>query len=135
MFPPGPVERHQDVLDQLVDSSGKLKTVNELDPQNNYIDTDKIAKFLGEFDRTFMDRSKPQGPDYLIIDNFVDTFSNLEKADLINALTETYILTSHLCDVEEDSAHARCDNLTWIQNLISHGDKTPGLREIAYAMT
>ena len=71
----------------------------------------------------------------MIIDNFVDTFTNLEKADLINALTETHKLTSHLCDEEEELAHARCDNLTWIQNLISHGDKTPALREIANAMT
>ena len=114
--------------------SGKLKTVNELDPQNNYIDNDNIARFLNEFDHTYMDRSKPKGPDYLIIDNFEDTFANLEKADLINALSEAQTLSKHSCEVDEDSVHARCDNLIWIQNLISRGDETPALRKIAIAM-
>ena len=89
VYVPYSEERHHDILDQQVEISGKLKTVNELDPQNNYIDNDNIAKFLGEFDHTYMDRSKPKGPDYLIIDNFEDTFENLEKADLINARSET----------------------------------------------
>ena len=44
------------------------------------------------------------------------------------------MLTKEYCDVDEDSAHARCDNLVWIQNLISRGDATPALRKIAYAM-
>ena len=60
-----------------MESAGLLKTVNELDPENNYIDSDNMAKFLSDFDRTFMDRSRPKRPDYLIIDNFVDAFSDL----------------------------------------------------------
>ena len=51
-----------------------LKTVNELDAENNYIDSNNLAQFLSDFDGTFMDRSRPKGPDYLIVDNFFDTF-------------------------------------------------------------
>ena len=76
-----------------MENAGKLTTINELDPENNYIDNDNIAKFLGDFDHTFMDRSRPKGPDYLIIDNFLDTFNNLEKADLINARSDVQGLT------------------------------------------
>ena len=54
--------------------SGKLKTIDELDPVENRIDEDNLTKFLNEFDHTYMDRSRPKGPDYLIIDNFVDIF-------------------------------------------------------------
>ena len=71
-----------------MESAGTLKTVNELDPQNNYIDSDNLTKFLSDFDHTFMYRSKPKGPNYLIIDNFFSSFADLEKADLINAKSE-----------------------------------------------
>ena len=87
---------------------------------------------MSDFDRTFMDRSRPKGPDYLIIDNFVDTFSDLEKADLIDARNEVQTLTERSCDGEEDKKHARCDGLTWIENLLRHGEGTPALRKIAH---
>ena len=51
-----------------------LKTIEELDPVNNRIDNDNLSKFLGDFDHTYMDRSRPKGPDYLIIDNFQEAF-------------------------------------------------------------
>ena len=104
-----------------MESAGKLKTVNELDPQNNRIDSENLAKFLSDFDHTFMDRSRPKGPDYLIIDNLVDVFANLNKNDLMKAWVEAQTLAKHFCDMDEDSAHARCDSLAWIQNLISRG--------------
>ena len=98
-----------------MENAGKLTTIDELDPENNYIDTDNFAKFLSDdFDHTFMDRSRSKGPDYFVIDNFAQTFNDLEKADLINARSEALTHTSYGCDEEEDLELARCDNLTWI---------------------
>ena len=71
-----------------MESTGELKTVDELDPRNNHIDSDNLAKFLSDFDHTFTDRLRPKGPDYLIIDNLADTFANLNKSDLMNARSE-----------------------------------------------
>ena len=81
-----------------------------------------------------MDRSRPEGPDYLIIDNFVDIFSDFEMADLINTRNEVQALTEQFCISEEDQKHARCDNLVWIQNLIDNGEATPALKQIAFSM-
>ena len=39
-----------------------------------------------------MDRSKPKGPDYIIMDDFMDHFA-LDKSDLLNAKNEAEILT------------------------------------------
>ena len=57
----------------LIEKLGNLKTIDKLDPSENLIDDTNLAKFLSEFDYTLMDRmdkSRPKGPDYLIIDNF-----------------------------------------------------------------
>ena len=70
-----------------MENSGKLKTIDELDPVENRIDEDNLTKFLSEFDHTYMDRARPKGPDYLIIDNFVEIFG-IDKADLIDAKSE-----------------------------------------------
>ena len=50
-----------------------------------------------------MDKTKPKGPDFLIIDNFVDALEDVEMTDLINARIETQMLTEGMCDVEEIS--------------------------------
>ena len=44
-----------------------------------------------------MDRSRPKGPDYLIIDNFEETFPDLEKNDLINARSEAEKNAGDIC--------------------------------------
>ena len=90
-----------------------------------------IAKFLSEFDHTYMDRLRPKGPDYLIIDTFVDNFEILEQDDLIKARNEAQSLTKKQCDEEKDSEYDRCDNLAWVKNLIDNGDKMPALSNIA----
>ena len=97
-------------------NADKLKTVNELDDFNNRIDDDKIRKFLSEFDDTFMDRSRPKGPDYLIIDNFINFFQ-LEKADLINARKEFEEMTVECCNQSKELINfTRCENLIWLKN-------------------
>ena len=63
----------------VIENSGQLETIDKLDPDSNSIDIDNLTKFLGEYDHTFMDRSKPKGPDYLIIDNLVENFDTIEK--------------------------------------------------------
>ena len=108
-------------------------TINELDPAQNRIGKDNLTKFLSDFDNTYMDRTKPKGPDYLIIDNILETF--LERADLLAARSKAEEMTSFICDeMAKDSA--RCDNLIWIRNLdTTHGgDSMPGFSEIATAM-
>ena len=68
----------KDELDILIENSGNLKTIDELDPAENRIDDVNLAKFLSDFDHTFSDRSRPKGPDYLIIDNFVELFGDMD---------------------------------------------------------
>ena len=78
------------------------------------IDDDGIAKLLSDFDHTYMDRKRPKGPDYLIIDNFVDFFE-IDKADLIDAKREAEGMSDFSCSSEiEDGV---CDKLIWLKNL------------------
>ena len=86
----------QDKIDHDVVFSGKLKFVNALDPARNKIGKENLKKFLSKFDYTYMDRSRPKGPDYLIIDNLADYFK-LDVADLMNARKEAVELTDLSC--------------------------------------
>ena len=69
---------------------------------------------LSDFDHTYMDRKRPKGPDYLIIDNFADLFE-IDKADLINAKREAEGMPDFSCssEVERDG----CDKLIWLNEL------------------
>ena len=58
--------------------------IDNLDPSNNRIDKDNIAKFMSDFDHTYMDKTRPKGPDYLIIDNLAQ-FLKIENLDLLGA--------------------------------------------------
>ena len=46
-----------------------LKIIDQLDPSENVLDEDNLAKFLSKFDHSFMNRT-PKGPDYIVIDDF-----------------------------------------------------------------
>ena len=123
----------QDEIDQAAESSGLLRTVNALDPSKNRIDEVNVKKFLSDFDHTFMDRSKPKGPSYFIIDNFSHYFK-LERADLLGARDEAEQLANHVCknvDVEE---YARCDTLMWLKALDTNGEGMPSLGKIGKSM-
>ena len=55
---------------------------------------EELVSFLSYFDETYMDRSRPKGPDYLIIDDFADFFHYKEDS-LLKArkyLGELYFL-------------------------------------------
>ena len=58
-----------------MDDSGKLRIIDKFDPYNNKVSDIELIKFLSEFDHTYMDRSKPKGPDFLVMDNFYENFS------------------------------------------------------------
>ena len=51
--------------------AGNLKVINEIDSDKWFVNDENLTKFLSYFDYTFMDRSRPKGPDYLIMDNFL----------------------------------------------------------------
>ena len=53
--------------------TGKLMKIDEIDKERR-LDESNLTKFLNYFDFTYMDKSRPKGPDYLIIDNFLDYF-------------------------------------------------------------
>ena len=59
-----------DEVDQLVEESGMLKTIDEFDPDLNNIGNDELDKFFSEYDPTYKDRSRPKGLDYLVMDSF-----------------------------------------------------------------
>ena len=123
----------QDKIDHDVVFSDKLKFVNALDPARNKIGKENLKKFLSKFDYTFMDRSKPKGPDYLIIDN-VAKFFKLNKADLTDARKEAEEIANFVCKEEEAKQYARCDSMTWLKNLETHEEAMPALSNIAKAM-
>ena len=70
-------------MDQFIAKKGTIKTFNKLEPAQNKIDIQQIGKFLGEFDSTYMKRTRVKGPDYLITDDITKTFE-IEKEDLIS---------------------------------------------------
>ena len=69
-----------------MEHSGKLQTIDELDPSHNLINDKGLAKFLSDFDHTYMDRARPIGPDYFIIDDFA-SLAGLDNSDLLAAKT------------------------------------------------
>ena len=77
-----------------------------------------------------MDRSKPKGPDYLIIDDLVEIFDTFEKADLVHARGTAESFSDLICDLDQSEDRDRCDYLIWLNNLETHGDKVPRLGQI-----
>ena len=51
-----------------------MEIIDEIDPEKRWFGDRELAKFLNQFDHTYMDRTKPKGPDYLIVDNFYENF-------------------------------------------------------------
>ena len=54
--------------------AGKLEVIDELDPVKRWVGDKELTKFLNKFDHTYMDRNKPKGLDYLIVDNLYENF-------------------------------------------------------------
>ena len=88
----------------------KTTTINELDLIGNQFDKEEVIKFLSDFDHTYMDRTRPKGPNFLIIDNFAEAFG-LEKEDLIGARSEAEDIKEVACNNLVAEAYARCDYL------------------------
>ena len=65
---------YQDKIDQQVADTGKVKVIDELDSTQWNFNDDNLSQFLSDFDITYMDRSRPKGPDYLVMDNFLEIF-------------------------------------------------------------
>ena len=66
--------KRQDEIENDVLNPDFVKTIDELDPVQNQINSQNIIKFLSDYDETFMDRKRPKGLDYLVIDNFAENF-------------------------------------------------------------
>ena len=64
-----------------------MKVIDALDPQQHKVTDIELIHFLKYFDHTYMDKTKPKGPDYLIMDNFLENFE-LNVADLLYARRE-----------------------------------------------
>lgn len=76
--------KQQMELDQQVANAGKLQVIDEIDSNLRAVSDIELNKFLSKFDHTYMDRNKPKGPDYLVMDNFFENF-DLNEADLLGA--------------------------------------------------
>ena len=82
-----------------------------------------------------MDRTRStKGPDYLVIDNFVENFG-LDKTDLINAKREAEEINQVACEDVSAEAYSRCDYLVWLKDLDNQADALPSLSKVAQAMT
>ena len=57
--------------------------------------------FMKYFDHTYMDKSKPKGLDYLVMDDFYEIFA-LNEDDLLNARREAEDISTNICtnDIE-----------------------------------
>ena len=82
-----------------MESYGLLHTIDQLDPMNNMLNQDNLPQFLSEFDHTYMDRTKPKGPDYIVIDNLFEIFEDLNKDVLLAARKDAEQTTNELCDL------------------------------------
>ena len=82
-----------------MESSGILHTIDQLDPMKNMLNQDNLPQFLSEFDHTYMDRTKPKGPDYIVIDNLFEIFEDLNKDVLLAARKDAEQTTNELCDL------------------------------------
>ena len=99
---------NQAELDQEIAEGGQLFNINEFDPNTWFVNDEKITSFLNYFDHTYMDRSKPKGPDFLVMDNFLENL-DLEKEDLKDARSEAEHMSRDLCAKFEQEY--RCDTL------------------------
>ena len=71
----------------------------------------------------------------MIIDNFLESFSDLEKSDIINARSEAEKLSEQSCNTaEQKELSVRCDNVMWLKNLDTNGENMPAFGKIAQAM-
>ena len=61
---------------------------------------------------------RPNGPDYLIIDNFAEFFE-LDKAELLGARKEAEKISKKVCYNVQDLGTARCDTLLFLKGLES----------------
>ena len=80
-----------------------------------------------------MDRSKPKGPDYLIIDNLAEIFDSFEKANLENARLHAEELSDDICN-QAPSEDSRCDYLIWLNNLDTNEERMQAFSQIYESM-
>ena len=92
-----------------------MKVVDELDPQQYKVTDIELIHFLKYFDHTYMDKTKPKGPDYLIMDNFLENFE-LNVADLLYARREAEEISTEFC-TNDIGTEQRCDLLFWIKGV------------------
>ena len=77
------------------------------------MDKDNLAQFLTKFDRTYTDRTKPKGLDYIVLDNFSEIFNDVQKDVLLAAKSNAVETTNELCEMLA-SESARCDSLLYL---------------------
>ena len=66
--------------------------ITDLDKEKYSLTTDKLTKFLEHYEESALNM-KEKGPDYLIIDNFLELFQ-LTKEDIVKARSEGEFLAS-----------------------------------------
>ena len=97
-----------------------VRVLDGLNPTKRALNEDKLAKFM----TTNKDVWSPdQSPDYLVIDNFVDYFSDtLTKDDLVQGRNEAAELTSssRLCAKSKTKYESRCDAIVWLDDLMKN---------------
>ena len=89
--------------------------INELDPSLWFVNDEIITSFLSVFDHTYMHSRKPEGPSYLVMDNFLENLQ-LEMDDLKGARDEAEFISRDLC--KEFEQEYRCDVLTWLKGYL-----------------
>ena len=119
-------------IDDAIEKVLELATpeqVTTLDPTSHNIDREKLAKFVEDYDDSILNFTE-KGPDYLIIDNFLEHFG-LDSEALSGTVEIGALLAEETLRPELSN---RQDLMLWFKGLTDSEEGIPTLRTIARSM-
>ena len=101
-----------------------------MDHESRSLDKEKLAKFLEHKEESFFNLNKDEGPDYIVIDDFLEQFK-LTKEDLSYAHLESEWLAN---EVMRPHLNSRQDFMMWLKGM-ENEDFLVNLSRIGKSMT
>ena len=107
----------------------KPEQVTTLDPSKHNITKEKLAKFVEDYDDSILNFTE-KGPDYLIMDNFLEHFG-LDTEALSGSVEIGGLLAKETLRPELSN---RQDLMLWFKGLTDGAEGIPALRTFARSM-
>ena len=120
------IPQRQASIDKIFSEHITPELINFIDPESHSINRETLANFLDFHEDSNLNMHE-KGPDYLVIDNFLEYFG-LDKEGLLGARNEGQTLSDA---VLARSQYARQDMITWLKGMDDSGEDIPELRKIA----